>query len=160
MKRQVFVPLELSEAGFGPPKSSDATLEQPRGHRAVLAGKISVDDKADNTPIIGPAATVHMTLRNLCTFATEHLRGDRGAGKLLSANTYKLLHTPALDHYACGWLRRDPSPEIPLHCVLAQRIEHDVVLRSWCSFPSRTWSSPSHRTTATLNRPKRPPGRS
>ena len=27
------------EAGFGPPKSADETLEQPRGHRVVLAGK-------------------------------------------------------------------------------------------------------------------------
>lgn len=113
VKREAFEPLKLSEAGFGPPTSADETLEQPRGHRAVLAGKVSVDDKADNTPIIGPAATVHMTLSNLCTFATEHLRGERGAGKLISAETYKLLHTPALDHYACGWLKRDSSAEIP-----------------------------------------------
>ncbi len=113
VKREVFEPLELSGAGFGPPKSADETLEQPRGHRAALVGKVSVDDQADNTPIMGPAATVHMTLSNLCAFATEHLRGDRGAGKLLSAETYNLLHTPVLDQNACGWVRRDSSAEIP-----------------------------------------------
>jgi CubicO group peptidase (beta-lactamase class C family) len=113
VKREVFQPLELTSAGFGPPKSADETLEQPRGHRKALAGKVPVDDKADNTPIIGPAATVHMTLRDLCTFATEHLRGDRGEGKLLSAETYTLLHTPELSYYACGWIRKEPGADIP-----------------------------------------------
>lgn len=113
VKREVFEPLGLSDAGFGPPKSADETLEQPRGHRKVLAGKISVDDKADNTPIMGPSGTVHMTLQNLCTFAREHMLGQLGTGKLLSAETYKRLHTPELDAYACGWVRKEPSAEIP-----------------------------------------------
>ena len=113
VKREVSEPLKLTEAGFGPPKSADETLEQPRGHRKVLAGKVSVDDEADNTPIMGPAATIHMTLENLCTYAREHLHGELGTGKLLSAETYKLLHTPELNHYACGWIRKEPSKEIP-----------------------------------------------
>jgi CubicO group peptidase (beta-lactamase class C family) len=113
VKREVFEPLKLTGAGFGPPKSTDETLEQPRGHRVSLDGKVSVDDEADNTPIIGPSATVHMTLSDLGTYATEHLRGDLGKGKLLSAETYKLLHTPGLNRYACGWIRKEPSEEIP-----------------------------------------------
>jgi CubicO group peptidase (beta-lactamase class C family) len=113
MNREVFEPLELTGAGFGPPKSSDETLQQPRGHRTFLRGKVVVDDEADNTSIIGPAATVHMTLHDLCTFATEHLRGDLGKGKLLSAETYELLHTPELNRYACGWIRKEPDDEIP-----------------------------------------------
>jgi CubicO group peptidase (beta-lactamase class C family) len=113
MKREVFEPLELNEAGFGPPKSADETLQQPRGHQKVVDGKIAVNDAADNTPIIGPAATIHMTLQNLCNFAREHLQGERGKGKLLSAETYKKLHTPELDDYACGWLGKQPNKEIP-----------------------------------------------
>ncbi len=54
-----------------------------------------------------------MTLSDLCTFATDHLRGDHGVGKLLSAKTYKLLHTPELNQYACGWIRTEPGHEIP-----------------------------------------------
>ena len=27
--------------------------------------------------------------------------------------TYKRLHTPELDHYACGWMRKEPNDEIP-----------------------------------------------
>ena len=113
VKREVFEPLKLTGAGFGPPKSPDETLEQPRGHRVSGHWKVPADDDEDNTPIIGPAATAHMTLSDLCTYATEHLRGDLGKGKLLSAETYKLLHTPELNHYACGWVRKEPGKEIP-----------------------------------------------
>jgi CubicO group peptidase (beta-lactamase class C family) len=113
VKREVFEPLKLTGAGFGPPKSPADTLEQPRGHRPFFLWKFAVDDEADNTPIIGPAGTVHMTLRDLCAYGAEHLRGDLGTGKLLSADAYKLLHTPELDHYACGWVKNERSPEIP-----------------------------------------------
>jgi CubicO group peptidase (beta-lactamase class C family) len=113
VKREVFEPLKLTGAGFGPPKSSDETLEQPRGHRAGMAGKYSVDDKSDNTPIMGPSGMIHMTLSDLSTYANEHLRGELGEGKLLSAKTYKLLHKPELDANACGWVKNKPSAAIP-----------------------------------------------
>jgi len=113
LKREVFEPLELTEAGFGPPKSADETLEQPRGHRTRLAGKFAVDDQYDNTTIVGPAGIVHMSLRDLCTYTGEHLRGELGDGKLLSAETYQLLHTPELDGRACGWVVQEPTSDIP-----------------------------------------------
>ncbi|WP_339736119.1 serine hydrolase domain-containing protein [uncultured Gimesia sp.] len=113
VKREVAVPLKLRSVGFGPPKSAAATLEQPRGHRLLIQSKIAASDERDNTPIIGPAGTVHMTLYDLCTFAREHMLGERGEGKLLTAETYKLLHTPDLDNYACGWIKKEPSEEIP-----------------------------------------------
>jgi CubicO group peptidase (beta-lactamase class C family) len=113
VKREVFDPQKLNGAGFGPPKSPEDALEQPRGHRVLLGRKFSVDDAADNTPIIGPSGAIHMTLGDLCTYATEHLRGDLGEGKFLSAESFKLLHTPALNQYACGWIRREPGKEIP-----------------------------------------------
>jgi CubicO group peptidase (beta-lactamase class C family) len=111
VKREVFEPLGLTEAGFGPPNSPDETLPQPRGHRNVLLWKVAMDDQADNTPIMGPSATIHMTLRDLCTYANEHLRGELGQGKLLSAETYKLLHKPELDKYACGWVEKEPGAQ-------------------------------------------------
>ena len=54
-----------------------------------------------------------MTLDDLCTYATDHLRGEHGEGQLLSAETYKELHTPELQQYACGWVLKQPSDEIP-----------------------------------------------
>lgn len=113
VRRDVFAPLKLTEAGFGPPKSPSDTLPQPRGHRSAFGSKISVGDDEDNTPIIGPAGAVHMTLANLCQYATEHLRGELGAGKLLAAETFKHLHKPALANYACGWVVKRPGDKIP-----------------------------------------------
>ena len=78
-----------------------------------LGGKFAASDEIDNTPIMGPAGTVHMTLSDLSTYATEHLRGELGKGKLLSAETYKRLHTPELNQYACGWVMKEPGAEIP-----------------------------------------------
>jgi Beta-lactamase len=54
-----------------------------------------------------------MTLGNLCTYATEHLRGELATGKLLAAETYKHLHTPKLNSYACGWVVKQPTYDIP-----------------------------------------------
>ncbi len=113
VRREVFEPLKLSEAGFGPPKSSDENVEQPRGHTSLLGWKVAVADDDDNTPIIGPAGTVHMPLRDVCVYATEHMRGNLGAGKLLSAHTYKQLHTPELEDYACGWVKIEKSSRVP-----------------------------------------------
>lgn len=113
VRQEVFAPLALTGAGFGPPKSPDETLDQPRGHRTFLRGKVAVADDADNTPIMGPAGTIHMTLDDLCTYATDHLHGELGQGQLLSAETYKQLHTPELERYACGWVLQQPSYKIP-----------------------------------------------
>jgi CubicO group peptidase (beta-lactamase class C family) len=113
VKKEVFEPLALTSAGFGPPKSPHETLAQPRGHLRTRDGKTSVSDNSDITPIIGPAGTIHMTLTDLGTYATEHLRGDLGTGRLLTAETYKRLHTPNLENYGCGWVKKNPTDELP-----------------------------------------------
>jgi CubicO group peptidase (beta-lactamase class C family) len=113
VKREVFEPLELTDVGFGPPKSPSQTLDQPRGYRGILGWKTSASDEEDNTPIMGPAGSIHMTLGDLSTYATEHLRGELGTGKLLGTETYKRLHAPEFDNYACGWVKRDPTYEVP-----------------------------------------------
>ncbi|GMW02165.1 MAG: hypothetical protein AMXMBFR84_33010 [Candidatus Hydrogenedentota bacterium] len=103
--REVFEPLNLTSAGFGPPKSKDKPIEQPQGHNGIMGLKIGVGEDADNTPIIGPAGTAHMSLQDLCTYATEHMRGELGEGTILNADSYQRLHTPELDDYACGWVK-------------------------------------------------------
>lgn len=112
VRREVFEPLELTGAGFGPPKSPDKTFDQPRGHRVLLGRKLAMSDTDDNTTIMAPSGLVHMTLKDLCTYANEHLRGERGEGKLLSAESYQRLHSPE-DRYACGWVYFENGPGIP-----------------------------------------------
>ncbi len=67
----------------------------------------------DNTNLMAPSSGVHMTLADLSTYANEHLRGQLGKGKLLSAETYQRMHTPRLHDYAFGWGKKGPSKEIP-----------------------------------------------
>jgi CubicO group peptidase (beta-lactamase class C family) len=107
--REVFEPLELTSAGFGPPKSPDTTLDEPRGHTSAFGWDVAVDDDTDNSPIMGPAGIVHMSLADLATYANEHLRGHLGQGQLLSPETYQRLHTPEFDDYAYGWVKLEPN---------------------------------------------------
>ena len=57
VKREVFEPLELTGAGFGPPKSPDETLEQPRGHRRSSAGKSRRTTTQTTLPSWAPPAS-------------------------------------------------------------------------------------------------------
>lgn len=114
VEEQVFKPLKLRGAGFGPPSSSNREIEQPRGHISVFGWKTAVQDDSDNTPIMGPAGTVHMSLRDLCVYADAHLRGHLGQESLLKKDTFcEMLHQPELNQYACGWIRIDSGSRTP-----------------------------------------------
>ncbi len=106
IQEKLFAPLGLDSAGFGPPMG-EGEIDQPWGHRTLFFVKGSRSPKtenADNTPIIGPAGTVHMTMADLARYGYEHLLGDKGEGALLSAKTYSELHRPFLENYAYGWV--------------------------------------------------------
>jgi len=104
VKREVFDPLNINSGGFGPPQDRVEKLEQPRGHRKLFGFTFAAGHQEDNTPIMGPAGSVHLSLRDLAIFANEHLQGELGNGSFLKADTFKLLHTPVLQRYAYGWV--------------------------------------------------------
>ncbi|MBL9079171.1 MAG: beta-lactamase family protein [Planctomycetes bacterium] len=109
---QLFTPLGITSAGFGPPGTDDAT-DQPWGHRPQPKGPVAVF--ADNPPSLGPAGTVHMALRDWARFAALHLGVVPVVdGKpLLQPDTLRALHTPPEGaDYALGWrvARRDWAP--------------------------------------------------
>lgn len=113
MRREVFKPLGMGSAGFGPP-GTEGTLDQPRGHFAdgTPAG---VGRGADNPPSIGPAGRVHASLGDWAKYIAFHLRfdpestspGNRSAPSLLRPATVARLHRPVgkdETRYAMGWL--------------------------------------------------------
>lgn len=107
VQEEVFNPLKLNSAGFGAPKSLDGN-PVAWGHR----GKKSIDptEFSDNTPIMGPAGTAHMSLRDLAQFGHIHLKGLRGELKdYLSQETFQTLHRAVLDDYAMGWIEQKES---------------------------------------------------
>ena len=121
MRRELFDPLGMRSAGFGPPGEASSTSEsddrnedpqpdQPRGHRwdkdrfvPVAPGR-----EADNPPWFGPAGTVHMSASDWGKFLGLHLganeRVDGSPEPLLSPATLERLHrsTSGFD-YALGW---------------------------------------------------------
>lgn len=63
---------------------------------------------ADNPRGLGPAGTVHCSLRDWSKFIALHLQGARGEYRLLKAESFQRLHTPQpIDDksgYALGWI--------------------------------------------------------
>src|SRR5690606_27662123 len=62
MRRELFVPLGMADAGFGPPGSAER-VDQPRAHRPGGAA-VPPGPRADNPAALGPAGTVHASLRS------------------------------------------------------------------------------------------------
>ena len=119
VRDEVFVPLGMESAGFGPPPAANASAPaNPVGHRnAVLGGRpvtVGAGPDADNPTVLGPAGRAHMTLADLTAFGLAHARGLAGSPDALpgylSAESWRLLHTPpAGSDYAVGWVRRPDS---------------------------------------------------
>ncbi|MDE2665566.1 MAG: serine hydrolase [Acidobacteriota bacterium] len=117
LQHRVLAPLMLASAGFGPPQG-DVPNQQPVGHAVWLRWFRSPKDpfvtRADNSPVMAPAGSVHMTIGDLARYGTVHLEGVSGTSVgLLPQSTWERLHTPILDKYACGWVRyeRDSASE-------------------------------------------------
>lgn len=108
MREQVFNPLELATAGFGPP-SVHGSIKQPYGHRSTsLPVEPGLD--ADLPSVMASAGTIHMSLIDWGRFASIHLGGIKR--EFLREETINLLHKPPQfatgigkdQLYAMGWL--------------------------------------------------------
>ncbi len=107
MRELIFEPLDMRSAGFGAPGTA-GQVDQPWGH--VGAGEAALPipsgPLADNPAAIGPAGTVHCSIGDWAKYVALHLAGARGEAKLLSAESFKKLHTPLEgqgQEYALGW---------------------------------------------------------
>jgi CubicO group peptidase (beta-lactamase class C family) len=109
MRQEVFGPLGLSSAGFGPPDSASHPSGHRRGLTRGLVAVSSSDDAADNPAAMAPAGAVHMTMADLARFGRIHAEGHAGTGDgtYLSQAAWQHLHTPAPGgDYAVGLVRR------------------------------------------------------
>jgi len=107
LRERLGKPLGLDSLGFGAP-ATVGQIDQPWGHEAGAEGKwkpIPPGLQADNPAGIGPAGTVHCSVGDLAKYAAWQVRGARGDGNLLKAETFKKLHTPiSAGEYALGWV--------------------------------------------------------
>lgn len=96
MREEVFGPLGMTSAQF----SQTPTTGEPFGH---VDGRVATAADA-NAEMIVPAGGVRMSLSDWAKFAIDQLEGEKGRGKLLTAESYRLLHTPQGDTInALGW---------------------------------------------------------
>lgn len=105
IEQELFAPLKIQSAGFGPPLGSEP-LDQPWGHQRVFFMRNPVDPSkhGDNSPVIGPAGIVHMSMGDLSRFGWEHLLGESSGTPLLKQETFQKLHAAAINDYAYGWV--------------------------------------------------------
>lgn len=110
LRERVFAPLGLESAGFGAPKG-DGRYDQPSGHANFLGRwqrpMNPFDSRADNTPVIGPAGTVHMSLPDLLVYGQALLRMASGEDDILPAAVFADLATPRDGEYAGGLISGD-----------------------------------------------------
>lgn len=111
VRTHIFEPLHLSGSGFGAPQG-----EQPWGHMySQYKGPIPMFPGgvvADNPPVLGPAGTLHMTLRDLGRYVQEHLHLYKDRSELWSGEAFDVLHDPEdfSPPYAGGWVVDRDSP--------------------------------------------------
>jgi CubicO group peptidase (beta-lactamase class C family) len=101
MRREVFQPLALRSAGFGPP-GHPGQVDQPVGHGLEAPPRPHPPGRPnDDFPlVIGPAGRIHMTLADLMTYLAAHRDGTR----LVTPAGWETLHTAHFgDAYALGW---------------------------------------------------------
>jgi len=100
MASEVFAPLGLKGAGFGPPGRVGALL-QPVGHGPAPGQPHRLGEPHDDLPlVIGPAGRIHMSLAELVSYLAAH----RDRTSLLKPATWAVLHTPHFGgEYALGW---------------------------------------------------------
>ncbi|MCH8269853.1 MAG: beta-lactamase family protein [Planctomycetes bacterium] len=106
IRREVFSPLGITGAGFGPPRGPQPD-DQPRGHQPMNGVDKAVPIDADNPAALGPAGRVHMPLADMARFLLAHARKRPD---FLRADSYDLLHaTPFGGNYAMGCVVISPE---------------------------------------------------
>ncbi|MEJ6392421.1 serine hydrolase domain-containing protein [Gymnodinialimonas sp. 2305UL16-5] len=100
MQTQIFAPLGIESAGFGPPQGG-----VPEGHSVNRRGVPSAAGQgraADNIPAMGPAGRVHLSASDMLLYLRAHLIRDED---FLSAESWRRLQTPEGEGlYAFGWV--------------------------------------------------------
>jgi len=99
MTTRIFEPLSMTDCGFGAPPDP-----APWGHTAsgTSLTPMAPGPMADNPPGLGPAGTVHCSLKSWGRFIGAHLRRGSEADPLLPRAAWDRLHEPN-GSYAMGW---------------------------------------------------------
>lgn len=107
---RIFGPLELDSAGFGP-QASLGRVDAPLGHVLLPDGTLKpmlAGPQGDNPLVLGPAGTVHLSVRDFATWAGWNAGEGRRGPALVPADALKKMHTPVIE-----MIRPDAAPGTP-----------------------------------------------
>ncbi len=119
VKEELFVPLHMTEAGFGWGATSERP-DEPRGHyfENETYRPQPLDDEYEVGRYMAPAGDIHGSVENLARYGLEQLRALRGEDGLLKSETVVALHDPG-DYedanYAGGWVLEQDEAGNTIH---------------------------------------------
>lgn len=105
MEERIFKPLGMADTGFGNAARDDkSNPTQPWPHQKGMI-PVSPGPGDDNPWVLGPAGTVHGSLKDLARYISMHATREIGP-VLKKKETYEYLHTavPQNNDYARGWI--------------------------------------------------------
>lgn len=109
VKDRIAAPLGLTSLGYGAPTAEGAAW----GHRKSWFRNIPVaanGKSSDNSPWMGPAGTIHLSLYDLARWGQVHLSACKGnIPDFLSAESCALMQKPISDNYGLGWVIDDSA---------------------------------------------------
>ncbi|HXC55032.1 MAG TPA: serine hydrolase domain-containing protein [Rhizomicrobium sp.] len=85
MQREIFTPLHMTRARFG-------LTPENHGH---IGGRVVTPDE-EVPPLFDPAGGVSVSLSDWARFCIDQLAGAKGQGRLLTAESYRLMQSPDL----------------------------------------------------------------
>ncbi len=108
MRAELFQPLGMASAGFGPPPDPNAW-----GHRS-MGGRLTpmnpADPGADNPLALGPAGTAHMTVADNAAWVRAIMGGGPDGWLGADSLTRLTTTTETAPAYALGWISEPASP--------------------------------------------------
>jgi CubicO group peptidase (beta-lactamase class C family) len=103
IRERLFQPLGMASVGFGG-TGTIGQIDQPWPHLATGTPAPVNGPATDNPEIMGPAGTVHCTMKDWAQFLIDQLRGGSGLKALLPNEIYQAMQTSApSSEYGYGW---------------------------------------------------------
>ncbi|MEQ1819466.1 MAG: serine hydrolase domain-containing protein [Terricaulis sp.] len=129
---EVFTPLDMASASFdqfgGP--------GEPMGH---VDGRIADRPQDANPRMFAPAGAMRFSMRDWAKFCIDQMKGEHGQGRVLTANSYRFLHTAqgaSVD--GAGWALGWGAAPHPMH-LRGPALTHSGSDGNWyalvCLFP-------------------------
>lgn len=105
MRKEIFEPLDMNGAGFGPPGRIPGNgITAPWEHAPA---PVDPDfEYADNPAALGPAGTVHTSLEDLEKYVSIYFSGGKSLSgrRVISEESLDEIMKPRLQNYSLGWL--------------------------------------------------------